>query len=87
MSGESLRESFERWAQKRGYLFLDEQGGKEWDEDSNILSEAWRAGYAAGAAAMSLQIKNICENSNPTYKTRIDQTLAIIGKGENHGAD
>lgn len=39
-----MRENFEAWAQKRGYLFIDEQGGKEWDEDSNILYEAYHAG-------------------------------------------
>ncbi len=45
----SMREQFEAWAYKRGYLFIDEQGGKEWDEDSNILWEAFLAGMEEAA--------------------------------------
>lgn len=76
-----MRARFETWAQKRGYLFIDEQGGKEWDEDSNILYEAYRAGASSSTIADKLLADAQRRNMEPAAcgHAKKYETISIPG--------
>ena len=79
MSGESLRESFEKWAVKHlgdeRFLIRDERQPDKYD--AYLVDHMW-AGYAAGAAAMNeraaqIDIKEIIADHETSYIQRLDR--------------